>query len=737
LAYRRRNQRAVNIWPGFVDALSTLLLVVIFVLLVFTVSQYVLSLALSGSEEKLQERDQALLQLSSDFEDVSREQRELRANVAGLSSEVSARLKEISKLKANLADAEKEKDRLSQKIETVSLERQQLQASEKVLVEKRNSLLSDLRVLTRERDGFAEQTDSLTSERNSLIERLTAIVGEQKKTATDLKLKEQELQKTLALADDLESQLASEADRLSVLRARFATLTEEKERTTQELLSEKDSLVKIRAQLASLTQDKTRTEANLSAERAILADLRTEFDSLGAQQQQTAQLLALTEEERLALEEKSKALLNDVAELQSIKGAMLQSAETLQTDLESMTTARNLLQARIEDLQQEYAGFRENSEEQRDDLRTEVATTQEQLDRMRAKSDELDKEVRLLLAARQALEASGAELSSTNDQLMSVTGQLTDEKLEALDKIEALALLVSELQTDNAKVNAELEDAFKSIDVDRAKLEATLAEVAILRNLREDFLKQVKTLQGALQSSQGDGGQLASQLQDARASEEAQSIVLQEAQAKVDILNSQIFNLRQQITALNEALNISESTTVNKELEIAQLSSRLNVALASKVQELARYKSEFFGRLRDVVANRDDVKIVGDRFVFQSELLFESGSDRLGSSGRDEMEKFANMIIGLASKLPDDIDWILRVDGHTDAVPLSGNGRFRSNWDLSAARALSVVDFLVEQGLPPKRLAATGFGEHQPIIPGISPEANSQNRRIEFKLTER
>ena len=356
---------------------------------------------------------------------------------------------------------------------------------------------------------------------------------------------------------------------------------------------------------------------------------------------------------------------------------------------------------------------------------------------MRSKAAELENEVRLLLAAKQSLEQATTELKDTNASLLSSSDQINEERIEALSKIEQRSLLVADLQSQNAKIGGDLEDAFKTIDADRAKMEATLAEVAILRSLREDFLKQVKSLQTALQAKDGESGSLANQLAAAQASEEAQSIVLQEAQSKIDILNSQIFNLRQQITALNEALDISETVSADKELEIAQLSSRLNVALASKVQELARYKSEFFGRLRDVVANRDDVKIVGDRFVFQSELLFESGSDRLGRRGREEMEKFAVMIQELSGKLPDDIDWILRVDGHTDGVPLSGTGRFSSNWDLSAARALSVVEFLISQGMEPNRLAATGFGEFQPIIPGVSPEANSQNRRIEFKLTER
>lgn len=786
MASRRRNQRAVNIWPGFVDALATLLLVVMFALLVFTISQYVLSLALSGSEQKVEQQDQELTQLSSDLEDVSREREELEANVQGLSKKVTSNIKEIRTLKKLLADAEREKIRLADKITTVTKEQQQLQASERILTEERNALISDLSVLTRERDDFAEQTDSLSSERNSLIERLTAIVGEQKKTHIELELRSKELEQNRALSAELESQLADEADRLSVLKARFANLQKENTQVSLELASEQEKLIVLRGEFDQATQVQAETANLLDEERKLLTNLRKDFADLETLQSQTTErlniteqerqaldvkskellsevavlqalrdkleadlggleqvkaqtdeLLSLTEQERHDLQERSKTLLADVAELQTIRDILIGDAEKLQTELEEMVTARNLLQARLEHLESEYAGYQENSEQQRDDLRVEVATTQEQLDKMRIKSVELEEEVRLLLAAKQSLELTTDELKETNASLLASSDLVGSEKDEALSKIEQLAILVAELQSKNAKVSGELEDAFKTIDADRAKMEATLAEVAILRDLREGFLRQVKTLQAALQNREGEGSSLANQLAAAQASEEAQSIVLQEAQAKIDILNSQIFNLRQQITALNEALFISEVNSTDKELEIAQLSSRLNAALASKVQELARYKSEFFGRLREVVANRKDVKIVGDRFVFQSELLFESGSDRLGSRGREQMEKFAGTILELANKLPDDIDWILRVDGHTDAVPLSGTGQFRSNWDLSAARALSVVDFLIVNGLPPNRLAATGFGEHQPIVPGVTPEANNQNRRIEFKLTER
>jgi chemotaxis protein MotB len=160
------------------------------------------------------------------------------------------------------------------------------------------------------------------------------------------------------------------------------------------------------------------------------------------------------------------------------------------------------------------------------------------------------------------------------------------------------------------------------------------------------------------------------------------------------------------------------------------------VALASKVQELARYRSEFFGRLREVLGKRKDVRIVGDRFVFQSEVLFETGSAELGGAGQQQLGQLARALTEIAARIPKDLPWVLRVDGHTDRIPIH-TPEFRSNWELSTARAISVVRFLIDQGIPADHLAATGFGEHQPLDPGLSEAALRRNRRIELKLTQR
>jgi len=186
------------------------------------------------------------------------------------------------------------------------------------------------------------------------------------------------------------------------------------------------------------------------------------------------------------------------------------------------------------------------------------------------------------------------------------------------------------------------------------------------------------------------------------------------------------------------ALDVSEKKNKESQAHITDLGKQLNVALAEHVQELSSYRSDFFGKLREVLGNRPDIRIVGDRFVLQSEIFFDTGRADLKPEGRGELDKVAVAVIGLESQIPPEIAWVLRVDGHTDVRPIAGQfGQFKSNWDLSAARAISVVRYLIDKGVQPNHLLAAGFGEFQPIDTGTTEDAFRRNRRIEFKLTER
>ncbi len=209
-----------------------------------------------------------------------------------------------------------------------------------------------------------------------------------------------------------------------------------------------------------------------------------------------------------------------------------------------------------------------------------------------------------------------------------------------------------------------------------------------------------------------------------------------EAQAKVDLLNQQLLQLRRQMAALQEAIGAAEAKDKESQARIADLGARLNVILAKQVQELQRYRSDFFGRLRELLRDRKDIRVVGDRFVFESEVLFPSGQATMTAEGLATIDQLATAIMELERSIPREIDWALQVDGHTDIRPIA-SFQFPSNWELSSSRATSVVKYLISRGVSPKRLVAAGYGEFQPIDEGASEEAMRRNRRIELKLTNR
>lgn len=239
-------------------------------------------------------------------------------------------------------------------------------------------------------------------------------------------------------------------------------------------------------------------------------------------------------------------------------------------------------------------------------------------------------------------------------------------------------------------------------------------------------------LQVLSESAQGSGSR-AGELDKQIAVERANT---NRALSQVDLLNEQIAAMRRQLAALEDALSASENRDRESQARIADLGSRLNVALAQRVQELARYRSDFFGRLRQILGNRPDIRIVGDRFVLQSEVLFPAGSATLKPEAAPEIDRIAVAILDLARQIPADIPWVLRADGHTDARPIASS-QFPSNWALSAARAIAVVQYMAGKGIPPQRLLAAAFGEFQPLEAGTTEESYSRNRRIELKLTER
>jgi chemotaxis protein MotB len=324
-------------------------------------------------------------------------------------------------------------------------------------------------------------------------------------------------------------------------------------------------------------------------------------------------------------------------------------------------------------------------------LKSQVEQISGALTKSTAERDELRNQLVVVIGERDSLQAQ--------------VGDLQKQVKSSSDKAAAQAALTEEAQK-------KLEEAYKSIEADKDKINALLTDVAALESLRDELMKKV--------------GNYETEKEELSA----------EAQKRVELLNQQILALRQQLADISNALDISEAKSKDQGVQIAELGRRLNSALANKVQELAKYRSEFFGRLREILGNREDIQIVGDRFVFQSEVLFDSGSADIGPAGKDQLDVLATTLILLLPEIPKDIDWVLRVDGHTDDRPISSS-QFPSNWELSTARAVAVVKYLASRGIPDDRLAAAGFGEFRPIDTSGTEEGRRKNRRIEIKFDQR
>ena len=356
------------------------------------------------------------------------------------------------------------------------------------------------------------------------------------------------------------------------------------------------------------------------------------------------------------------------------------SVSQLSAQLQSSISERDALAARLSDAERELTTIRQESAEELAALREQMSADRDTIELQLLDLARLERDIEALREVRATLEA----------EVASITGELGQVRV-----------LTKELE-------AKLADAEERTVLAQKELDA--------RDIRlSELLQRTETAETSF-------------------SEERE--LSKQAQSQVALLNQQLSQLRAQIVALNKALKASEALNEEKDVQIVNLGQRLNQALATKVQELALYRSEFFGRLREVLGERSDIRIVGDRFVFQSEVLFESGEAVLNPHGEAQLAQLAGTLKEIASQIPDDLDWILRVDGHTDERPIS-TAKFPSNWELSSARAISVVKFLARQGIVPENLVAAGFGEYQPIDAGRDEIAYLRNRRIEFKLDQR
>ena len=297
-----------------------------------------------------------------------------------------------------------------------------------------------------------------------------------------------------------------------------------------------------------------------------------------------------------------------------------------------------------------------------------------------------------------------------------------DSALASLnDRINQLTELLALARADKSALEDQIKDLRASLDAETGK--------------RAEAESQIAILMGELQTAKTGGSEAEAKVVVLQSDLDKQTQISSDALAQVELLNQQLAALRQQLATLEAALDAAEKRDEENQAVIADLGERLNAALAQKVQELQSYRSDFFGKLRAILGDRPDVIVVGDRFILPSEIFFESGSAEINEAGKRELSKIADVLIELNGEIPSEVNWILRVDGHTDKNPIS-TPEYPSNWHLATARALNVVLFMIGEGVPAKRLVPAGFGEFHPLDEGSNADALRRNRRIEFKLTE-
>ena len=355
-------------------------------------------------------------------------------------------------------------------------------------------------------------------------------------------------------------------------------------------------------------------------------------------------------------------------------------------------------------------------------LQSQVSELAELLSLERRNADDLRNNIAQLSGELQISVALRDDMKTTISRLR-LQGKETEQKL---------ATVLATAEAGKTKISAQLEE-----------LNSLAQDVTALRALREELEAKIAAMAEKLEQS---GKTLLAEKEISKSARAklkqsgktllAEREISKSARAKLALLNQQMAALRQTLAKISQALEVSEKLAADQKIQVSSLGQRLNAALASKVHELSRYRSEFFGRLRELLGGKKGVRIVGDRFVFQSEVLFAKGSAVMGEAGKKRLLQLAQTLREISKDIPPDIDWVLRVDGHTDKDPIH-TSRFPSNWELSSARAISVVQFLVSQNLPPNRFAAAGFGEFQPLEKRDDEIAKRRNRRIELKFTQR
>ncbi len=474
--------------------------------------------------------------------------------------------------------------------------------------------------------------------------------------------------------------------------------------------------------------------------------------------------------------------LSDMLSLERGRTSELRvSIANLNRDLQATTTARDTLAQQLAALranEQKLTASRDALQSERDKLAAQLSDSSLQLQSAQARADQLQSQV-ADLAKRQdttAQEAASVSaqlaetrrlLAETSQRADASAKQAADAATQLADTQKQLAAMTTRAQASDAQATAgaqQLKDTLAQLAEARQLLTAAQARIAEMQQQAAELDKTVKADRATIEARLSDLAKMAEQMQaltalrdslEKQAQDAAARAITEEdrrkavaaqladeqklgdsAKAQVALLNQQVEQLRSQLASVEQALDVSEQSGKDKDVQIANLGARLNSALAQKVEELQQYRSDFFGELRRVLAGRPGIQIVGDRFVFQSEVLFSVGSADLSVSGWEQIKALASTLLDISKEIPPNVKWILRVDGHADKQPVQSD-RFPSNWELSSARAITVVKLLIAAGVPADHLAATAFGDTQPIDTAETPEAYAKNRRIELRLTDR
>ncbi|WP_296477461.1 peptidoglycan -binding protein [Roseinatronobacter sp.] len=534
--------------------------------------------------------------------------------------------------------------------------------------------------------------------------------------------------------EGLSAEVASLADALGLSRARVATLEGEVGALSGDLEQARALAAAQMAQISSVTDDLAAREQALDAAQAQL----TNFE---------AQVAALISSRDAAIA-RGDALSTDLAELEAAQSQLLSEQEAMELALASLreemdaeAEAARLAAARAEAVEAALAQTQADAASQEAtlaQLAAQLSAAEDRVqDQARVEADlrsDLDAAANVALVERAAAEALRARLAG-------LEAELSAEERRRLADAAAAEALRARLES----ADAELTSMTLALEEQRRRAEETLTLLAAAREGQAEA-------EAALEAEISERERLAAlraMAEQTLSEQDAQSLA---DQRRLEVLNQQVAALRGQVGSLQDLLGDVRAREEAAQTQIESLGSDLNIALAQLAVEqraranleaaererLERFQSEFFGRLREVLEGRDEIQIVGDRFVFSSEVLFQLGSATLAPAGQAQIANVVNILREVSDRIPPEIDWILRVDGHTDDIPLGPGAEWRDNWALSQARALSVVRFMTDQlGFDPRRLAATGFGEYRPVDPADTPEARARNRRIELKLTER